>query len=115
MLVASPAITISPRLPPELISLVFEFSIWSDPYVPFKTLRDKLPDDEGVGAGSSTSEDYDPDFRTTIGLVSKASPLSKLYEHLWLTSSSSDMEADTRFNAQSLDKGRCSIRSISTY
>lgn len=75
MSVASAAICF-PRLPPEIVSLVFEYSVWSDPYIPFKTLHEKVPDDEGgTGSESLTSEDYDPNFRITIGLVSKVSSL----------------------------------------
>lgn len=58
-------------LPPELISLIFEFAIWSEPYVPspFKSLSAETrygfwkPEPQILG--------YDPAMRITVGLVGK--------------------------------------------
>lgn len=72
----------SGQLPPELISAIFEFAVWSDPYIPVQVLR-------GSNGGSLTLweaeqqrsnleasggfwvPEYDPQMRVSIGLVSK--------------------------------------------
>ena len=60
-------------LPSEIISVVFEFAIWSDPYVPFKAPLVAVEQaDQYVSVDSaSTITEYDPQIRTAIGLVSK--------------------------------------------
>jgi hypothetical protein len=63
-------------LPPEIFSFIFEFAVWSDPYVPFHaplggTLTVQQAD-QYVGVDSATAiAEYDPQIRMVIGLVSK--------------------------------------------
>lgn len=73
------------QLPPELVSTIFEFAVWSDPYVPAEIIRGSIEggwtDDQGERQRPNLNPDtvwmghYDPQMRMNIGLVSKVNIL----------------------------------------
>ncbi|KAF8330841.1 uncharacterized protein EI90DRAFT_3059481 [Cantharellus anzutake] len=55
-------------IPYEILSLIFEFAVWSDPFPSFPSM---LPPVHGTSRSGSSIDRYDPELRITIGLVCK--------------------------------------------